>query len=260
MHSLREVLDKVAKKEISPVEAEKLLKMLAVDEIGCLAKLDGNRELRKGIPEVILAEGKSPGDVVEISKRLLSKNGRVIVSRCSQEQVQEIKEAFSKDVLLEINDKARMVVVKQKTFVVKPTGGKIGLLTAGTSDIPIAEEAKIIAQEMGCTVFSTYDVGVAGIHRLIEPIKEALSKDVDVIVVVAGREGALASVVSGLVDVPVIGVPTSNSYGFGEKGLSALMAMLQSCSLGLAVVNIDGGVAAGAVATLIANRAAKFRK
>lgn len=260
MHSLREVLDKVAKKEISPVEAEKLLKMLAVDEIGCLAKLDGNRELRKGIPEVILAEGKSPGDVVEISKRLLSKNGRVIVSRCSQEQVQEIKEAFSKDVLLEINDKARMVVVKQKTFVVNPTGGKIGLLTAGTSDIPIAEEAKIIAQEMGCTVFSTYDVGVAGIHRLIEPIKEALSKDVDVIVVVAGREGALASVVSGLVDVPVIGVPTSNSYGFGEKGLSALMAMLQSCSLGLAVVNIDGGVAAGAVATLIANRAAKFRK
>jgi NCAIR mutase (PurE)-related protein len=260
MHSLREVLDKVAKKEISPVEAEKLLKMLAVDEIGCLAKLDGNRELRKGIPEVILAEGKSPGDVVEISKRLLSKNGRVIVSRCSQEQVQEIKEAFSKNDLLEINDKARMVVVKQKTFVVKPTGGKIGLLTAGTSDIPIAEEAKIIAQEMGCTVFSTYDVGVAGIHRLIEPIKEALSKDVDVIVVVAGREGALASVVSGLVDVPVIGVPTSNSYGFGEKGLSALMAMLQSCSLGLAVVNIDGGVAAGAVATLIANRAAKFRK
>jgi NCAIR mutase (PurE)-related protein len=260
MYSLREVLDKVAKKEISPVEAEKLLKMLAVDEIGCLAKLDGNRELRKGIPEVILAEGKSSVDVVEISKRLLSKNGRVIVSRCSQEQVQEIKEAFSKNVLLEINDKARMVVVKQKTFVVKPTGGKIGLLTAGTSDIPIAEEAKIIAQEMGCTVFSTYDVGVAGIHRLIEPIKEALSKDVDVIVVVAGREGALASVVSGLVDVPVIGVPTSNSYGFGEKGLSALMAMLQSCSLGLAVVNIDGGVAAGAVATLIANRAAKFRK
>jgi pyridinium-3,5-biscarboxylic acid mononucleotide synthase len=260
MHSLRDVLDKVAKKEISPVEAEKLLKMLAVDEIGCLAKLDGNRELRKGIPEVILAEGKSPGDVVEISKRLLSKNERVIVSRCSQEQVQEIKEAFSKDVLLEINDKARMVVVKQKTFVVKPTGGKIGLLTAGTSDIPIAEEAKIIAQEMGCTVFSTYDVGVAGIHRLIEPIKEAISKDVDVIVVVAGREGALASVVSGLIDVPVIGVPTSNSYGFGEKGLSALMAMLQSCSLGLAVVNIDGGVAAGAVATLIANRAAKFRK
>ncbi len=260
MNSLREVLDKVSSKEISPVEAEKLLKMLAVDEIGCFAKLDGNRELRKGIPEIILAEGKTASDVVEISGKMLANNGRVIVSRCSREQVEAIKEMLSNDVLLEVNDKARMVVAKQKNFVVKPTGGKIGILTAGTSDIPVAEEAKIIAQQMGCTVFSTYDVGVAGIHRLIDPIKECFANDVDVIVVVAGREGALASVVSGLVDVPVIAVPTSNSYGFGEKGLSALMAMLQSCSLGLAVVNIDGGVAAGAVATLIANRAAKFRK
>ena len=260
MHSLREVLDKVYSGEVSPVEAEKMLKMLAVDEIGCFAKLDGNRELRKGIPEIVLAEGKTASDVAEISGKLLAKNGRVIVSRCSKEQVQAIKEKLSNGVLLEVNDKARMVVVKQKNFVIKPSGGKIGILTAGTSDIPVAEEAKIIAQQMGCTVFSAYDVGVAGIHRLIEPIKEALSNDVDVIVVVAGREGALASVVSGLVDVPVIAVPTSNSYGFGEKGLSALMAMLQSCSLGLAVVNIDGGVAAGAVATLIANRAAKFRE
>ena len=160
---------------------------------------------------------------------------------------------------MEVNDKARMVVVKKRGFVISPSGGKIGILTAGTSDIPVAEEAKLIAQEMGCTVFSTYDVGVAGLHRLLEPLKEVLSNDVDVIVVVAGREGALASVVSGLVDVPVIAVPTSNSYGFGSKGVSALMAMLQSCSLGLAVVNIDAGVAAGAMATLIANRAAKFR-
>lgn len=259
MYSLREVLDKVAKNEISPVEAEKLLKLLAIDEVGCLAKLDGNRELRKGIPEIVLAEGKSASDVAEISTIMLAKNGRVIVSRCAKEHLQAIKETFSND-LLEINDKARMVVVKEKTFVINPSGGRIGILTAGTSDIPVAEEAKIIAQEMGCTVFSTYDVGVAGIHRLIEPLKEVLSNDVDVIVVVAGREGALASVVSGLVDVPVIAVPTSNSYGFGGKGVCTLMAMLQSCSLGLAVVNIDGGVAAGAVATLIANRVAKFRK
>ncbi len=260
MPSLREVLDKVASNQISPSEAEKLLKMLAVDEVGCLAKLDGNRELRKGIPEIILAEGKTANDVTEISKRMLTKSGRVIVSRCSSEHMQAIKEAFSSEVLLEINDKARMAVIKKKDFAITPTGGKIAILTAGTSDIPVAEEAKIIAQEMGCTVFSTYDVGVAGIHRLLEPLKQVLSEDVDVVVVVAGREGALASVVSGLVDVPVIAVPTSNSYGFGEKGLSALMAMLQSCSLGLAVVNIDGGVAAGAVATLIANRTAKFRK
>ncbi len=259
MYSLREVLEKVAKNEISPAEAEKLLKLLAIDELGCLAKLDDNRELRKGIPEIILAEGKSASDVAEISNRMLAKNGRVVVSRCTKEHIQAIKEMPSSDVLFEINDKARMVVIKKKSFVTNSGGGKIGILTAGTSDIPVAEEAKVIAEEMGCSVFSTYDVGVAGIHRLLEPLKELLSNDVDVIVVVAGREGALASVVAGLVDVPVIAVPTSNSYGFGEKGVSALMAMLQSCSLGLAVVNIDAGVAAGAMATLIANRAAKFR-
>ena len=215
MYSLREVLDKVAKNEISPSEAEKMLQLLAIDEVGCLAKLDGNRELRKGIPEIILAEGKTASDICEISTRLLAKRDRVIVSRCSKEHIQAIREAFSSDVVLEVNDKARMVVVKKRGFVVSPSGGKIGILTAGTSDIPVAEEAKLIAQEMGCTVFSTYDVGVAGLHRLLEPLKEVLSNDVDVIVVVAGREGALASVVSGLVDVPVIAVPTSNSYGFG---------------------------------------------
>jgi NCAIR mutase (PurE)-related protein len=260
MSSLREVLDKVASKQISPAEAEKILQLLTIDEVGCFAKLDGGRELRKGIPEIILAEGKSANDVAEISKRMVANCGRAILSRCSKEHILAIKEAFQNDVQMEINEKARMVVVKTKGFSIAPSGGRIGILTAGTSDIPVAEEAKIIAQEIGCTVYSTYDVGVAGIHRLIEPLKQVFSNDVDVVVVVAGREGALASVVSGLVDVPVIAVPTSNSYGFGEKGLSALMAMLQSCSLGLAVVNIDGGVSAGAIATLIANRAAKFRK
>ena len=260
MSSLREVLDKVAANQISPAEAEKLLQLLAIDEVGCLAKLDGNRGLRKGIPEIILAEGKSGSDVVEISQRMLANCGRTVVSRCSKEHIDALKEAFQNGIAMEINEKARIVVIKKPTFKIIPSGGRIGILTAGTSDIGVAEEARIVAQEMGCTVFSTYDVGVAGIHRLIEPLKQILSEDVDVVVVVAGREGALASVVSGLVDVPVIAVPTSNSYGFGAKGVSTLMAMLQSCSLGLAVVNIDGGVAAGAIATLIANRAAKFRK
>jgi hypothetical protein len=260
MSSLREVLDKVANKEVSSAEAEKMLHLLAIDEVGCLAKLDGNRGLRKGIPELILAEGKTPDDVAEIAKCMVAKCGRAIVSRCSPEHLATVKRAFEQiDVNMEINDKAKMIIIKNKTFTVKPSGGRIGILTAGTSDIGVAEEAKIVAQEMGCTVFSSYDVGVAGLHRLIEPLKQVISNDVDVVVVVAGREGALVSVVSGLVDVPVIAVPTSNSYGFGEKGVSTLMAMLQSCSLGLAVVNIDAGVAAGAVATLIANRAAKFR-
>ena len=260
MSSLKEILDKVASREVSPSEAEKMLQLLAIDEVGCLAKLDGNRGLRKGIPEIVLAEGKTPIDVAEICKQMVESCGRAIVSRCDREHVAALKEAFqNSDTHIEINDKARMVIIKSKEFKVKPSGGRIGILTAGTSDIPVAEEAKLVAQEMGCDVTAIYDVGVAGIHRLLDPLKTMVTNDVDVVVVVAGREGALASVVSGLVDVPVIAVPTSNSYGFGEKGLSALMAMLQSCSLGLAVVNIDSGVAAGAVATLIANRAAKFR-
>ncbi len=259
MQSLKDILEKVSRKEISPAEAEKMLRLFAVDELGCLAKLDGNRELRKGVPEIILAEGKTPIDVVEICQLMLANNGRVIVSRCTKEHTQAVKTLVTDEVQLEINEKARMTVLKKKNYAANANGGRVGIITAGTSDIPVAEEAKVVAQEMGCTIYSTYDVGVAGIHRLFEPLKEAIEKDVDVVVVVAGREGALASVVAGLVDIPVIAVPTSNSYGFGEKGVSTLMAILQSCSLGLAVVNIDGGVAAGAVAAMIANRAAKFR-
>jgi len=260
MSSLREILDKVAKGEILPVEAEKILQLLAIEEVGCLAKLDGNRGIRKGVPEIVLAEGKTPDDVVDISNRMIESCGRAIVSRCAKEHMAAIREAFQNtEFKMEIKDKARMVILRNKDFSVEMRGGRIGILTAGTSDIPVAEEVKVIAEEMGCGVTAFYDVGVAGIHRLLDPLKCMVAKDVDVVVVVAGREGALASVVCGLVDVPVVAVPTSNSYGFGEKGLSALMAMLQSCSLGLAVVNIDGGVAAGAIATIIANRAAKFR-
>lgn len=131
------------------------------------------------------------------------------------------------------------------------------MITAGTADIPVATEAKVAAEEMGCKVLTAFDVGVAGIHRLFGPLKRMIEEGVDAIIVVAGMEGALPSVVASLVDVPVIGVPTSVGYGLGRDGIGALTAMLQSCSLGLAVVNIDGGVAAGVFAALIANRAAK---
>jgi NCAIR mutase (PurE)-related protein len=260
MYTLKEILEKVAKKEISLAEAEKLVRVLAIAEVGNMARIDANRECRKGIPEIVLAEGKATSDLVEISLKMLSENGRVIISRCDAKKMRALKSAAPEDAVVKIYDKAKMMVVKKKDFATKSTGGKIGLLTAGTSDIPVAEEARVIAEEMGCEVFAAYDLGVAGIHRLMQPLKDFIMKDVDVIVAVAGREGALSSVVAGMVDVPVIAVPTSNSYGFGEKGLSTLMAMLQSCSLGLAVVNIDGGVAAGAMATLIANRVAKFRE
>jgi pyridinium-3,5-biscarboxylic acid mononucleotide synthase len=260
LYSIRDVLEKTAKKQLSVAEAEKLLRFLAIEEVCDIAKIDTNREFRKGIPEVILAEGKQTEDLLQISLRMLQKSGRVIISRCSKEQLAAITAAVPKGCTLQVNEKARIAVAKKNSFKIKKTGGKIGVLTAGTSDIPVAEEAKIIAQEMGCEVFTAYDLGVAGIHRLMQPLKDMVMQDIDAIVVVAGREGAMASVVAGMVDVPVIAVPTSNSFGFGEKGLATLMAMLQSCSLGLAVVNIDAGVSAGAVATLIANRAAKFKK
>jgi pyridinium-3,5-biscarboxylic acid mononucleotide synthase len=259
MSTIKEILEQTAQKKLTVEEAEKLIRLQAIAEVEGIAKIDTNREHRKGIPEIILAENKTAKDVVEITKHMLNENGRVIISRCNPEHISALRTDLPKSVSCSVNEKARMVVLKKKGHTIKSTGGKIGLLTAGTTDIPVAEEARIVAEEMGCQVFASYDIGVAGIHRVMAPLKDLVLNDVDVVVVVAGREGALASVVAGLVNVPVIAVPTSNSYGFGEKGVATLMAMLQSCSLGLAVVNIDSGVAAGAVATLIANRAAKYR-
>jgi NCAIR mutase (PurE)-related protein len=137
----------------------------------------------------------------------------------------------------------------------KSSGGKVGIVTAGTSDIGVAEEARLICEAMNCRCVCSYDVGIAGLHRTFPIIKKFVQEDVDVIIVAAGMEGALASVVSSLVDVPVVGVPTSVGYGYGEKGVAALASMLQSCSLGLSVVNIDNGIGAGAVAANIANKA-----
>jgi len=254
---LRDVLEKVAKGQISVDDAERLLRVLAIQEVGNLAKLDVNRDFRKKMPEIILGEGKTPEDLTEITLRMLNEKRQAIVSRVNKQQIDAIKNAAPENTISKVNDKIGMLVIKKKDLEVEKTGGKIGLLTAGTSDIPVAEEAKILAEEMGCDVISAYDVGVAGIHRLFPPLKQMIQEDVDAIVVVAGREGALPAVVAGLVDVPVIAVPTSVGYGLGEKGLSALTAMLQACPLGLAVVNIDGGVAAGAVAALIANRVAE---
>jgi NCAIR mutase (PurE)-related protein len=257
---LREVLKKLVNGKISMDKAERLLRVLTIEKISKLAMIDVGRELRKGVPEVILAEGKRPEDLAEIALRMLNKNGRSIISRATKTQIDVVEKATPHDSLFQVFDKVGLMVIKRKESRLKKTGGKVGILTAGTSDIPVAEEARVIAEEMGCEVITAYDVGVAGIHRLFPSLKEMIQKDVDAIVAVAGREGALPSVVAGIVDVPIVAVPTSIGYGLGEKGVSALMAMLQACSLGLSVVNIDGGVAAGAVAALIANRVAKFRK
>jgi NCAIR mutase (PurE)-related protein len=263
MFTLKEILEKTACSDLSVEEAEKLVRLQAIVELEGIAKLDYKREERKGVPEVILAENKSVGDTVDIAVKMFEASGRVIISRCTVQHVEALRAAVvSKlsDAVCSVNERARVVVIKRKDYPVVCSGGRVGLLTAGTSDISVAEEVRVISEEMGCMVYVRYDLGVAGIHRLLDPLKELVVKDVDVIVVVAGREGALPSVVAGMVNVPVIAVPTSNSYGFGGKGVGTLMAMLQSCSLGMSVVNIDSGISAGAMATLIANRVAKFRK
>ena len=234
--------------------------MLAVERLKNIARLDVGRELRKGLPEVILAEGKDPSDVANIVERMVGRTGRAIVSRARLEDLVRIRSKRIRSTRIEFVKKAGIIVVKRLSYKTRESGGRIGILTAGTSDIPIAEEARVIAGEIGCETLQFYDVGVAGLHRLFRPLAELLKWDADVILVIAGREGALPTVVAGLVDVPVIAVPTSRSYGFGDRGIAALAAMLQSCSLGLAVVNIDSGVGAGAVGAMIANRAALGRR
>jgi hypothetical protein len=258
----REILERLANGKISVDEAEKLLRLFSVEEVGNMAKVDIGRECRRSVPEIVLADGKTPEEVVEISSSLLENCGRAIVSRVSKEHVSALQREFKREsnTVTEVHEKPRIVVIRRNDYRASKIGGKVGILAAGTSDIAVAEEANIVAQEMGCETITAYDVGVAGIHRLFPALREIIQKDVDVIIAVAGREGALPSVVAGLVDIPIIAVPTSTGYGLGEKGMSALTSMLQACALGIAVVNIDSGVAAGTVAALIANRMAKEDK
>ena len=234
--------------------------LLAIERVARLAHLDVGREIRKGLPEIILADGKAPQEVAEIVEAMAKRTGRAIVSRANRKHLRAIRAQRIPGARIRFFEKSGIIIAKLSSYRVKATGGRVGLLTAGTSDIPVAEEAKVIVEEMGCKTRAYYDVGVAGLHRLFKPLSDLLTWDSDVILVVAGREGALPTVVAGLVDVPVIGVPTSRSYGFGDKGIAALAAMLQSCSLGMAVVNIDGGVGAGSIGALIANRAARCRQ
>jgi len=258
--ALRRILEGLAEGRLSIEEAEKAIKLLAIEELGEAIKLDIGRELRAGKPEVILAEGKRPEEVLEAAIKMAEAGGRAIVSRMGEEHLRALRTGLPEGFELEVGLGGRTAVVRRAGHRAPRTGGKVGIITAGTFDVPVAEEARLVAEEMGCQVIKAYDVGVAGLQRALRAVREMVEADVDVVIVVAGREGALPSVVAGLVDVPVIGVPASGGYGVGSGGLSALLAMLQSCSLGLAVVNVDAGVQAGVVAALIANRAARFRR
>jgi hypothetical protein len=247
---MEELLKRFSRGEISIEEACKELKVENIRQLKDFARLDINRPHRTGIPEIIFAEGKRSTEVADLALALATATSFALVSRARENDVAEIKkriEEEKRDFEIDHNEVARTILVKRKGFTVKKRG-KIGLVTAGTADIPVAEEARVVAEVCGCEVIKASDVGIAGIHRLAAPLEELVNTNVAAIIVVAGMEGALPSVVASLVDVPVIGVPTSVGYGLGGKGTAALLSMLQSCSPGLAVVNIDNGVGAGAFA------------
>jgi pyridinium-3,5-biscarboxylic acid mononucleotide synthase len=219
------------------------------------AQLDFHREFRAGVPEIILADVKSDEQVFRIARAFLDESGRALLTRLRPQTIERLPQEFA-GYVVDARGDARAAVIQTPEYQRPETGGRIGVLTAGTSDVPVAEEARLVAEAMGCHVQTVYDVGVAGLHRLIGPLRELLLSGVAALVVCAGMDGALPSVVAGLAPVPVIGVPTSVGYGAGGKGRAALLAMLQSCAPGLTVVNIDNGVGAGATAALIANRVA----
>ena len=258
MEELSDILSKFKSNEISLEEAEKLIRVNIL-EIDNFAQLDLNRSVRTGIPEIVMCEGKTKDQILGIANKLVEQKERAILSRLDEAMYKEVSgDLENGGHQLEYSESAKICLVKKPGFSIEPTGGKVGVITAGTSDIMVAEEAKIIAIELGCEVTTAYDVGVAGLHRILPVLKKMINNNTDIYVVAAGREGALPTLIAGLVDAPVIGVPVSTGYGAAGKGESALLAMLQSCSP-LVVVNIDAGTVAGAVAARFANKVAEAR-
>jgi NCAIR mutase (PurE)-related protein len=242
-NSLRQLFQQVRKGELSPDEAVARLRHMPFEDLG-FAKVDHHRALRTGMPEVILGERKTPKQVADVFARLAEHGGNVLATRASEAQYAAVKKKVRRS---EYHELARAIVLRNDPA--KYGKGVIAVVSAGTSDIPVAEEAVVTADVMGNDVEHIYDVGVAGIHRLLAH-RESLSK-ARVVVVCAGMEGALPSVVGGLVGVPVIAVPTSVGYGASFQGLAALLGMMNSCASNVSVVNIDNGFGAGYVASLI---------
>ena len=252
-NTLRQLLESVASGRVTPDEAVTKLKRLPFEDL-TYARVDHHRSLRKGFPEVIFGQGKSPEHILGIMEAMVEQGDTVMVTRLSPKKATVIT---AKHPNVTYHRQARILV--HTTQSAKPAGkGLIMVVAAGTSDIPVAEEVVITATTMGHTVKSLYDVGVSGMHRLVD--RDEFWAEASVFVVVAGMEGALPSVVGGLVDKPVIAVPTSVGYGASFGGVTALLGMLNSCASGLSVVNIDNGFGAGYQASLINKIAVKNRE
>ncbi len=240
---LKKLLERVRAGRMKPDEALRRLRLLPYEDLG-FAKVDNHRQLRRGFPEVIFGEGKSVPQIVAIMGRVASKRQPVLVTRVTPDVYKKVRRRYRG---ARYHQQARAITLEVPGP--KKTRPGILVLAAGTSDLPVAEEAAVTAEILGNDVVRVYDVGIAGLHRLLDHKNELLRARV--IIVVAGMEGALPSIVASLVDVPVIGVPTSVGYGTGIKGVAALMGMLNSCAAGLLVVNIDNGFGAGYAASNI---------
>ena len=240
---LKHLFERVRSGEVSADEAVEKLRHMPFEDLG-FAKVDHHRSLRAGMPEVIFGPGKQPKHLAEIFERLAARGNNVLATRVVEEQVRAVRKKFRK---AEYNEVARTLILRQKAE--KSGKGTVAIVCAGTSDVPVAEEAAVTADLMGNDIARIYDVGVAGIHRLLAH-KLQLS-EARILIVCAGMEGALPSVVGGLVGVPVIAVPTSVGYGASFGGLTALLGMMNSCASNVTVVNIDNGFGAAYVATMI---------
>lgn len=240
---LRDLLEQVRDGRTDVAAAAERLRHLPFEDLG-FAKVDHHRALRHGVPEVIFGLGKAPEHVVDIAKKLQEKASNLLITRTTKECAAMVLEAIPEAEYFPLSGCIR--VWKDRTIFGR---GKVGIVCAGTSDIPVAEEARVTAEVMGNEVFSIYDVGVAGIHRLMSNREKLM--EAKVLVVCAGMEGALPSAIGGLVSVPVIAVPTSVGYGAAFHGLAAMLGMLTSCASNVTVVNIDNGFGGAYVASLI---------
>ena len=254
--NIRTILREFEKGRLSIDEVEKKISVHSIEfAAGKIAQLDTAREIRKGIPEVVFGEYKSQSEIIKIVNAIIRRNDSVVVSRIQKADLPKLVSLLrKKELKVEVGQFSTTILISRKSFTITKRMPKIGVICAGTSDIGVAEECRLIAKSMDCDSMISYDVGIAGLHRLFPALRQMVEQDVEAIVVVAGMEGALASVVSSMVNLPVIGVPTSVGYGFGSAGIAALASMLQSCTFGLVVVNIDNGIGAGAFAALIAKR------
>ncbi len=245
-----DVLKRVRAGTLSIRDAAKRLRLDALRRLDAEIQLDVGRALRTGVPEIVIAEGKTPAQTRAAATGLLKAQGRAIITRVDA----QLTWGRHPGVDVVRHPEARIIVLRRRNRKPEPTGGRVAVLAAGTSDRAVASEAAVVVEELGCAVRSELDVGVAGLHRLLLALERLVPWEPHAFVVTAGREGALAPVVAGLVDAPVIGLPVSTGYGHRGKGEAALATMLQSCAP-LAVVNIDAGVIAGAVAAQFAAKA-----